>query len=61
MMTVHQLADIAAEAAAIEIERGHIEGQMGVRGRSLDNTKLREVQGWDLQIALEDGSSRTYG
>ncbi|MCH7976242.1 MAG: NAD-dependent epimerase/dehydratase family protein [Bacteroidetes bacterium] len=60
MVTINQLADIAADAAGIEIERVHIDGPMGVRGRNSDTTKLREVLGWDPQIALEDGIARTY-
>jgi len=60
MVTINQLADIAADAAGIEIERVHIDGPMGVRGRNSDNTKLREVLGWDPQIVLEDGIARTY-
>ena len=59
MVTIKQLADIAADAAGIEIERVHIDGPMGVRGRNSDNTKLREVLGWDPKIALEDGIART--
>lgn len=60
MVTINQLADIAADAAGIEIEKVHIDGPMGVRGRNSDNTKLREVLGWQPQIPLEDGIARTY-
>jgi len=31
-----------------------------VRGRNSDNTKLREVLGWEPQTSLREGISRTY-
>ncbi|MFN3597712.1 MAG: NAD-dependent epimerase/dehydratase family protein [Rubricoccaceae bacterium] len=60
MVTINQLADIAAAAAGIEIEKVHVDGPMGVRGRNSDNSKLREVLGWEPKIRLEDGIARTY-
>ena len=32
----------------------------GVRGRNSDNTRLREVLGWEPQVPLEEGLRRTY-
>jgi nucleoside-diphosphate-sugar epimerase len=60
MVTINQLADIIAGAAGVEIEKQHIDGPQGVRGRNSDNTKLREVLGWEPQISLEDGLAVTY-
>jgi len=60
MVTINQLADIVAEIAGIEISKKHIDGPMGVRGRNSDNTKLREVLGWEPEISLEDGLKTTY-
>ncbi len=31
-----------------------------MRGRNSDNTKLREVLGWEPEITLEDGLKTTY-
>ena len=35
-------------------------GPQGVRGRNSDNTRLREVLGWEPRISLEDGLEPTY-
>ena len=60
MVTINQLADMVAEAAGFDIEKKHIDGPMGVRGRNSDNNKLREVLGWEPKISLEDGLKVTY-
>lgn len=60
MVTINQLAGIIAEIAGIQITIKHIEGPQGVRGRNSDNTKLREVLGWEPQISLEEGLRITY-
>ena len=38
----------------------HMEGPEGVRGRNSDNTRLREVLGWEPGIDLEEGLAETY-
>ena len=38
----------------------HVEGPEGVRGRNSDNTRLREVLGWEPAIDLEQGLAETY-
>ncbi len=60
MVTINQLADIIAEAAGVTIEKKHVEGPQGVRGRNSDNTLLREVLGWEPEISLEEGLAETY-
>jgi nucleoside-diphosphate-sugar epimerase len=60
MVTINQLADMVAEVAGVSIKKKHIEGPQGVRGRNSDNTRLREVLGWEPEISLEDGLARTY-
>lgn len=60
MVTINQLVDIVAEAAGADVEKKHIDGPQGVRGRNSDNTRLREVLGWEPEISLEDGLARTY-
>jgi len=60
MVTINQLADMIAEIAGVDLIKRHIDGPQGVRGRNSDNTKLREVLGWEPQISLEDGLRTTY-
>ncbi len=60
MITINQLADIIAEIAGIRVAKKHIPGPQGVRGRNSDNTKLREVLGWEPEISLETGLAHTY-
>ena len=60
MVTINQLADIISEIAGFEINKKHIDGPMGVRGRNSDNTKLREVLGWEPSVSLEEGLAETY-
>jgi len=38
----------------------HVAGPQGVRGRNSDNTRLREVLGWEPSTSLEEGLARTY-
>lgn len=60
MVSINELADIIADVAEIPIEKRHVDGPQGVRGRNSDNNRLREVLGWEPQISLEDGLKRTY-
>jgi nucleoside-diphosphate-sugar epimerase len=60
MVSIDQLADIIAEIAGIRIVKKHVPGPQGVRGRNSDNTRLKEVLGWEPQISLEKGLAITY-
>jgi nucleoside-diphosphate-sugar epimerase len=60
MVTINELADMVANIAGYKIEKKHIDGPMGVRGRNSNNDKLREVLGWEPAISLEDGLTTTY-
>lgn len=60
LVTINQLADIVASIAGIEIEKRHVPGPQGVRGRNSDNARLHEVLGWRPEIGLEEGLARTY-
>ena len=60
MVSINELADMIAAIGGATIEKVHVPGPQGVRGRNSDNTRLREVLGWEPRITLEDGLKRTY-
>jgi GDP-D-mannose 3',5'-epimerase len=60
MVTIDRLADMVCEIAGMKLGKKHVKGPQGVRGRTSDNTKLKEVLGWEPEISLEEGLSRTY-
>jgi nucleoside-diphosphate-sugar epimerase len=60
MVTINQLADMVANIAGVSLRKVHVPGPQGVRGRNSDNTRLREVLGWEPSISLEDGLAKTY-
>lgn len=60
MVSINQLTDIIAEIAGVTIVKKYVDGPQGVRGRNSDNSKLREVLGWDPEISLEAGLATTY-
>ena len=55
LVTINQLADLVGAVAGVTLAKTHIPGPQGVRGRNSDNTKLRQVLGWEPGISLEDG------
>lgn len=60
MVSINELVDIIANIAGIQVEKKHIDGPQGVRGRNSDNTKLQEVLGWSPEMSLEEGLKSTY-
>jgi nucleoside-diphosphate-sugar epimerase len=61
MVTINQLVDIVADIAGKRIEKDHIPGPTGVRGRNSDNRLIYEKLGWQPSRALRDGLAVTYG
>jgi nucleoside-diphosphate-sugar epimerase len=61
MVSINELARIIAQIAGKgDLELRHVDGPQGVRGRNSDNTKLREILGWEPRIDLEEGLRPTY-
>ena len=61
MVTVNELVDLAEELAGVELKRSYnLEAPRGVRGRSSDNSMIRERLGWEPSIRLREGLSKTY-
>jgi nucleoside-diphosphate-sugar epimerase len=60
MVTINQLVDTAAKVAHKKIDKNHIDGPLGVRGRNSNNDLIREKLGWDYEQSLEEGIRKTY-
>jgi nucleoside-diphosphate-sugar epimerase len=61
LVTINGLVDMVARIAGKQISKRHnLQGPQGVRGRNSDNTRLREVLGWEPSIRLERGLAATY-
>jgi GDP-D-mannose 3', 5'-epimerase len=61
MVTIDELAGIVIDVSGKEdLNLVHVDGPQGVRGRNSDNTRLREVLGWEPGIDLEQGLIPTY-
>src|SRR5689334_16026929 len=55
LISINDLARLVAEIAGIEVELVHVDGPQGVRGRNSDNSRLRDVLGWEPEVSLEEG------
>jgi len=61
LISVDGLVDLISGIAGKTLVKRHDTSKpQGVRGRNSDNSRLREVLGWEPQITLEDGLERTY-
>ena len=60
MVTIDQLVDTAARVSGKNVEKNHIDGPLGVRGRNSNNDVIREKLGWDYSQSLEEGIRSTY-
>ena len=61
LVTINELAEIIiAISGKTDIGIRHIEGPQGVRGRNSDNSRIRNVLGWEPEISLEEGLAPTY-
>lgn len=61
MLSINELVDIVAGIAGKRIRKRHdLTKPQGVRGRNSDNTRLREVLGWEPKVGLEEGLAKTY-
>jgi GDP-D-mannose 3',5'-epimerase len=61
MISINELVDIVASLARKTIRKKYdLTKPQGVRGRNSDNSRLRQVLGWEPSISLEDGLKTTY-
>ena len=61
LVTIDELVDIISGIAHKRLLKRHdLNKPQGVRGRNSDNTRLKQVLGWEPAIALEQGLQVTY-
>jgi GDP-D-mannose 3', 5'-epimerase len=61
LISINDLVEMVASISGKRIARRHdLTAPQGVRGRNSDNSRLREVLGWEPRISLEEGLRRTY-
>jgi GDP-D-mannose 3',5'-epimerase len=60
MVTINQLVDIASSVENKVLNKVHIPGPLGVRGRNSNNDLIREKLGWDYSLTLKEGIEKTY-
>lgn len=61
MVTINELVDIVGKIAGKTFTRKYkLDAPTGVRGRNSSNDLIRGKLGWDFQMTLEDGLTRTY-
>ena len=60
MVTINQLVSMAAGVEGKNVNRKHIDGPLGVRGRNSNNDLVKEKLGWTYSMSLEQGIYKTY-
>jgi len=60
MVSINQMADMVAEIAGKTINKNHIDGPLGVRGRNSDNCLIKEKLDWSPSKPLNEGLKSTY-
>ena len=60
MVSINQLADMIMMVAGKRVEKRHIPGPLGVRGRNSDNRLIRQKLGWEPKQSLMTGLEKTY-
>jgi GDP-D-mannose 3', 5'-epimerase len=60
IISINNLALMAADIAGKNIYLNHIKGPLGVRGRNSENTLIKEKLGWAPNYPLRKGMETTY-
>ena len=60
-VSINQMISIIEDISNYNIEKNfQLDKPLGVRGRSSDNTKIKEVLSWEPEVSLKDGLTKTY-
>ena len=61
LVTIDRLVDLVERCANLELKRNYNLGApKGVNGRNSDNTRIKQLLGWEPSIRLKDGLAKTY-
>ena len=60
MVTINKVVNLVSAIAGVKVTPRHVAGPQGVRGRNSDNSRLRQVLGWEPTVSLEQGLTETY-
>jgi len=60
MVSINGLAQMVMKIAGKKLKIKHIKGPLGVRGRTSDNTLIRNKLRWEPSYSLYDGLKQTY-
>lgn len=61
MVSINQLVDLVEDIADLKLRRSYkLDAPKGVRGRSSDNTLIKEKLGWEPSVTLRTGLEKTY-
>lgn len=60
MININQLAEMVMGIADKKLSIKHIDGPLGVRGRTSDNKLIKEILGWEPSDNLQKGLLKTY-
>jgi nucleoside-diphosphate-sugar epimerase len=61
LVTIDELVDIVSDIAGKSVRKRHdLSKPQGVRGRNSDNSRLREILGWEPSRSVREGLVPTY-
>jgi nucleoside-diphosphate-sugar epimerase len=60
MVTINNLVDLVCDIAGKKLEKVHVNGPLGVRGRNSDNHLIKARLGWQPSQPLRLGLEKTY-
>ena len=61
LVSINQLVSIVEDIAGVKLKRHYnVDAPKGVAGRNSDNTRIRQLLGWEPSTRLRDGLEKTY-
>ena len=60
MISINDFAKMIINLSGKTLSINHIDGPLGVKGRSSDNEKVSKELGWEPSMTLHEGITKTY-